>query len=211
MANNNRANASIYVMGGGLVKGKNGVWRTTNYNEGDKFGAIGDRASVVAASLLFKANPRLKVFVTGGKGQLSAVPGVPVIAKVIKGELIKLGVPGKNIFLETGANNTCQQLLALQKFFKTHQIIFTRLISNKHGLPRIKAMIEYKPELANLKKQVNNKKLIFTSAESVLIAKQSKIWAGKITKAYASRGIKQRIKMEQQGVRQIKNGTYRFK
>ena len=40
---------AIAVLGGNLVKDQSGKWRTTNFEEGDIFGALGDRLRVVAA------------------------------------------------------------------------------------------------------------------------------------------------------------------
>ena len=100
----------IVVLGGGLFRDQNGTWRTTNFNEGDEYGKLGDRLRVVAASFLSKEHPDLKLIVSGGKGQFAEVPDCPTLAVVLKKELTDLGVSPDNIIEESTSYNTFIQL-----------------------------------------------------------------------------------------------------
>ena len=79
----------LIVLGGGLFREPNGVWRTTNFNEaGDEYGKLGDRLRVVAASYLGRNNHDLKLIASGGRGQLTEIPGYPTLSTILKKELV---------------------------------------------------------------------------------------------------------------------------
>lgn len=203
---------TIVVLGGALVKDRCGHWRTTNYYEGDNFGICGSRLRVIAAGFLYKDNQRQSVIVSGGKGQLKDVlPGKITLASVIKEELVRIGIPAKNIIKEEKSGNTYQQLKELQKIIKTGVFKNIIIISNKYHLPRLRAMIKYAGDLRVLKKMFNLSKLKIKSAEEIAIKYKPKIWGGIIGRIYKSRELKERIKSEKQGAEQIKNGTYQLK
>src|SRR3989344_8965817 len=101
---------TIVVLGGGLVE-DGGKFRTTNFNEGDTFGALGDRLRVEAANVLFKRDPSSEIVALGGKGQYNQTSNYPPVSSVIKQELIELGVPEEQILAETKSGSTYQQLL----------------------------------------------------------------------------------------------------
>lgn len=199
-------------MGGGLIKDNN-KWRTTNFNDsGDNFGLSGDRLRVIAAGLLYKNKQAQLVIVSGGKGQLKNVlPGKLTLASVIKSELVKIGVPAKNIIKEEKSGNTYEQLKEIQKIINNKNFKKIVIISNKHHLPRLKAMIEYLGELRPLKEMTASLRLKIKSAESVVLKYEPTIWREVIDGVRESAAMKQRIKLEKQGVAQIKKGIYKFK
>lgn len=197
-------------MGGGLIN-DGGVWRTTNYDEGDKFGVIGDRAMVVAASLLFKNETGLLLVALGGRGQFAGSLSVPCVAEVIKKELIDLGVTLESILEEKESANTYQQLFKIQEIWQKENFASGRIISNKLGIKRILAMINYKEELSKLKILLRNKLIRVIASEEILLKFQPKIWRSVIEKAYASPAMARRIALEEQGTRQVKDGTYKYK
>lgn len=204
-------NKAIAVLGGGLVKEK-GKWRTTNFNDkGDKFGALGDRLRVVAASYLYKDNPEQIIIASGGRGQVKRGSDEPAVAIVIKKELEELGVPTNKIIKETKSKNTCAELIELQKIIKERGLKIIIIISNKYHLPRLQAMVKYCPNLAELKKMFAISKLTLKSAEDILIKHDPAAWRKIIAKAYNSAGTKERIKLEKKGVKDIKAGKYKFK
>ena len=86
---------------------------------------------------------------------------------------------------------------------KSEEVIF---ISNKWHLPRIKAMISYAP---GLEKEIKKAKLI--AAEEVVLKYDRQRWQPIISQAYKSKAIKKRIALEKQGVKQVKEGTYKFR
>ncbi|OHA13817.1 MAG: hypothetical protein A2909_00850 [Candidatus Tagabacteria bacterium RIFCSPLOWO2_01_FULL_39_11] len=201
----------LVILAGGLVK-EGGRWRTTTFDDaGDNFGISGDRLRVVAASFLYKDKQGELVIASGGKGQLKDIlPGKITLASVIKEELIKLGIPARNIIKEEKSGTTYQQLKELQKLLKKMAFRNVVIISNKHHLPRVLAMIKYVADLRPLKKMLNLPKLKIKSAEDIVIKYDSKVWRKIIARVRKGRAMKERIKLEKQGVKQIKNGTYQF-
>jgi len=199
-------NKAIAIFGGGLIK-ENGKWRTTNFNEGDEAGILGDRLRVEATFVLYQKY-KVKIFSIGGRGQLKNIPGSPAVATVIKKELIDLGVPVNFIKEENKSGRTWSQLQALKKIIARHRLTDIIVISNRYHLPRVKAMMQ---QDSGLKSMLDKKKIKLQSAEQVLMAYDRKKWKKIVDRAYLSNKMKSRIALERQGVKQIKNGTYNFK
>ncbi len=192
----------IIVLGGGLFRESNGNWRTTTFDEGDEYGKLGDRLRVVAASYLSKDDPNLKLIVSGGKGQLTEIPGCPTLSVVLRKELIELGISAENIIQENTAYNTYQQLknsLALVQELNLYQV---GIISNEYHLPRIAIFLESIP------RPKIHIKLI--SSEKILIDKDPANWESYIRNAYASEAMKQRITLEQKGIQDLREGKYKL-
>lgn len=193
----------IIVFGGGLFRETNGSWRTTNFNEtGDEYGELGDRLRVVAASYLAKDNPSLKMIVSGGKGQLTEIPGCPTLSIVLKKELIELGVNAENIMEENTAYNTFQQLKNSLVIVRKLNLSRVGIVSNEYHLPRVKVFLEH------ISKQNTGIKLI--SAEQILIRKAPGDWKQHIQNAYASETMKKRMALEEKGIQDLKDGKYKF-
>lgn len=187
---------------------QSGKWRTTNYFEGDNFGAMGDRLRVLAADCLFREDSEQLIIASGGKGQLRDIPDAPTVAEAIKNELIELSVPLGKIIKEEQSNNTWQQLQGLKNFISRGETESIKIISNVWHLPRIKAMIEMDKELFKLfEKNI----IILKSAEDILVVNNPKKWKKEIVDAYGSEAMKERIRLEEKGVAQIKDGTYKLK
>lgn len=202
----------IAVFGGWIVKEK-GKWRTTNFKEADDSFALGDRLRVVAAARLYeqskKANSKVAIWVSGGKGKLAKIPDAPTVASVIKNELETLGIPSVSIEMDEHSGTTYEQLYQLNRLFtKKKKSGDIALISNEYHLPRIRAMIEYAPDLQQLKEHLQNGSLAVVSAESVLSG--NKEWKAVIKKAYQSTAMKKRIASENLGVTDIEQGTYTY-
>lgn len=199
-------NNLIIILGGGIIK-RNGIWRTTNFSEGDKFGVDGSNIRVIAAKYLYEHDSDAFIIASGGKGQYKNIADFPPVAKVIKKELIDLGIPKNKIICETKSGNTYQQLKALKKIISEYNFKEVIIISNEHQLPRIKAMLEFAPYIKNIYAQT---KIIIESAEKILIKYAGEKYENMIKKAYQSEPIRNRIKIEKKGVNQIKDGTYKF-
>lgn len=204
---------AIIIFGGSLKNGFQG-WRTTYFNEKDKFGSLGDRLRVLAGNFLYKNfvkyNPNLKILTSGGKGQLKIKNnGAPCVSEVLKKELIDLGVKSNKIFTEKFSSSTYQQLKELNKIILKKKFKKIILISNEYHLPRIRAMMNYGKKLKNLKRMLSEKKIVLSSAEKILLIYNPK-WKKIITKAYKSKLMKKRIKLEKKGVMDIKNGLYKL-
>lgn len=199
---------AIVIIGGGLVKDKKGFWRTNNFDDpGDHTGTTGDRLRVEAGALLYRHAPETLVITSSYKGYLKHIPDSPVIAHVLKQELITLGVPEKKIITEDTSNTTHQNLQKLLPMFKKYHIKNITIVSNRWHLPRIKAMLVHHSEL---KKAYQNIVLHFAAAEDVLIKHSPEEWRPIVEKAYASKKMRERMKLERIGIEQIKNGTYQF-
>lgn len=196
---------ALVVLCGGLKKDASGHWRTTNFDEGDEFAAIGDRLRVLAAHVLYQAKAGQIIIASGGRGQLSAVADAPPAARVLTEELVGLGVPAADIIEESESGTTYEQLVALKKIVTEHPVAGIAIISNRWHLPRITAMFERFPEFAELKKIVS---LELIAAENVLMVNNRAVWEPIITKAYSSEAIKKRIALEERGIEDIKQGTY---
>lgn len=204
----------IVILGGNLKKNKNG-WRITNFDEGDNFGVLGDRLRVVAGRYLYarasKNNPDVFIIVLGGKGQLKNIKGAPDTAEVLKKELIKFGVSSKKIIEEKKSGNTFEQLLALNKIAVKRDLKNAVLISNRYHLPRVKTMIEfYSNRLKFLSVMLAAGNLKLVSAEKVCVAHNKDKWYEIIRKTYASEGMKKRMQLEKQGIKDLKEGMYKL-
>jgi phage pi2 protein 07 len=196
----------LVVLGGILVKDKEGFWRTTKFSEGDNYGASGDYLRVYAACYLAKKNPASLIIVLGGRGQLKAVKDSPAVASIIKKELMALSIPKQKILVETKSGNTASQLWALAKILKEKKIQKINLISNAYHLPRIKAMIKYLPKLSRAYQKV---KINFVAAEKVVLATKVKKWQKIIKLALKSPAFKRRIQLEKKGILDLKKGLYK--
>ena len=198
---------AIAVLGGSLVKEKSGRWRTTGFEEGDNFGVQGDRLRVIAAGLLYKKDGVL-IIALGGRGQLKDVPDSPAVSEVIKDELIELGVRPEDIFCEKNSGSTFEQLRELGDIAGKENLEALTIITNEYHLPRVRAMVQYNPVLT---KAFSHCRLVFKSAESVLLEYDSETWKEVISAAYKSDAVKKRIASEMAGAEQIKDGTYVYR
>lgn len=204
---------AVVILGGGLVKDKNG-WRTTKFNEGDNFGGLGDNLRVAAGFFLYKdfykSISDLMVAVLGGRGQLKDVPDAPTVASVLKRELIKFGIPADKILEEDQSGNTYQQLKELQKLILDKGWDDISVISNQYHLPRVSAMIECGEELKELRQMLAIGKINLLAAEKILVDYDAINWKDYIKKAYADESMKRRVELEQKGVADIKSGAYKL-
>lgn len=197
----------IVVLSGGLIC-ENGVWRTTRYDEkGDTFGALGDRARVEAAVLLYAEHSGAVMVVSGGKGQYKNNPNAPTLSSVLKRELIELGVPAGRIIEENASDNTWQQLQNLKMLMEREKFNSVLIVSNEWHLPRVLAMVEKDADLRRLSSAGT---IRCESAEKILLARDPGAWKAVIERAYQSDGIKKRIALERKGVEEIKAGMYRL-
>lgn len=198
---------TIAIMGGGLVKDKKSIWRTTNFDEGDDFGISGDRLRVFAAWYLYRENPAIRIIVLGGKGQLAKIHDAVPVSEAMRCEMLALGIPKEKITIETRSGSTYQQLQALKRIMEGAEWGKVSLISNRYHLPRISAMIVIDKEL---NQKYEAKTLLLEAAEDIVIRSEPHRWEAIIKKAYKSKAMKERIALEQKGVRQIQDGTYVF-
>ncbi|MBU1131469.1 YdcF family protein [Patescibacteria group bacterium] len=205
-----KSKEAIVVLSAGIKKDSQGEWKNTDLNQEDNsYGAPGGNLRVLAASILYKQNPDQYIIASGGRGWdiKNDKAGRPDLSKIIKAELTDLGIPGEVIIEENNSNNTYQQLKELKKIIENYNLKYLKIITNQWHVHRVKAMLEHLDELKDLLKQVEIK---FITAEEVVIKDNPGKWQKEIDSVYQSDWLKQRIKMEQQGLKQIKNGTYKY-
>lgn len=197
----------VIILGGGIKREDTGQWRTTEFNETDAFGALGDRLRVLAGSMRFHDNPQHHILVLGGKGQLKEVPEAPAVSEVIKHELLEMSIPEASIITETESNNTYEQMQKLKDFIGEQETREFLLISNRYHLPRIEAFIGQDEVL---QKMFQDKKLHVEAAEDIVI-EHDPTWKEKIEEIYKRKDIQERIEKELEGARQIREGSYKFR
>ena len=200
---------TIIVMGGGLKKTANG-WRSTYFNEGDCFGATGDNIRVLAAAIIYlkakKNGNNILLIPSGSKGQYKNIVKIPAVSSVLKKELQNLGVSKKDILEDDQSGSTFQTLLFINKLILKNKFGRIGILSNQYHLPRIRAFLEYAPQL-----QLKNRVVSLISAEQILIKYEPRLWKTKIVTAYRNSAFKKRMAMEKKGVLEIKKGIYEFK
>jgi len=201
----------MVVLGGALIKDIDANWRTADFNDaGDQFGISGDRLRVIAAHYLYQDDLN-QLFIASGSGlagQLQNISDAPHLSEVLKKELIALGIPAEKIIEERNSNDTYQQLQELKKIVQQEGYDDVTLVSNIYHLPRIEAMIEVDREL---KAMFDSGRLKVTAAEDILMAYEPAVWQETIERGYNSQAMQARIKLEQQGIKDIKEGKYKFK
>jgi DUF218 domain len=203
-----RKRTLLAILGGDLVEDASGQWRTTTAKDpGDQYGILWDRLRLEAGWALYQGDPQLYLVVLGGK---SDKPGAPLIAMVMKQELMELGVPGEAIVTEEESTTTYQQLLGLQEIVQERAGDHVRILTNAYHLTRVQAMIEDGPKLSTLKDLLAVGRLTVQAAEEVLVERDPETWRAEIDTVYQSEAMQARINREANGVRQIRQGTYRF-
>lgn len=200
---------TVAVFGGGMIRDEHGKWRTTRFEEtGDNFGVMGDYIRVLAAKEIYKKNQKVTIITIGSKGQFSHIPDAPALAKLLKQELIAYGIPENAVIEEKNGGNTYQQIIAIAELIKNSSFKKCGLISNRYHLPRIRAMIEHNE---TLKKSLNPDTIIYLCAEDILIElDHQNNWKEMLEKVYESKAMKERIALEDKGVKEIVEGRYRY-
>lgn len=199
---------AIIVLSAGIKQDAAGRWVSTDLTaEDNQHGAPGGTLRVLAAAALAQRYPHATIVASGGKG-FDVPPGTPedrpLLCDIIRDELIDAGVPLERIVLEGNSSTTYQQLLELEHLAAVRGWKLLAIVSNTWHLPRIGAIIEAKiPQLSGFADLI--------SAEDVLVEADSIRWKSFLDEAYSSRFVADRKASEEQGVADIRNGTYRFR
>ena len=200
--------AAVVILGGGLTQISEGRWRTTTFEDpGDDFGILGDRLRVDAAYYLYRDNPESILIVSGGKGQLANILDAQSVAEVIKNELIELGIPENCIVTESESDNTFQQLIAIAHIIEQKNFSEATLLTNRFHVERVKTMVEMNQDLKQIFDQKN---IQYLSAEEILLEHDRKRWHEMIEQAYESEAMQKRIKLEEKGIRELREGKYKL-
>lgn len=199
---------AIFILGGGARRGEDGRWQTIDWNITDAhFGRTADRLRVIAASVLYRRDPKSVLVASGGQGQLHGMlPRGLTIASIMKQELVMLGVPERAILLEDASHTTAEQLSLLVGIIEKNNLGRIMVLSNRWHIPRVQAFIEHSPQCTSLKSMA----IETISAEEVLLEDDPATWRSKIDEVYADPSTKAIIESEQKGVKAIREGTYRY-
>jgi hypothetical protein len=201
---------AVCVLSAGIKKNEKGEWTSTDLTkEDDVLGAPGGKLRVAAASYLYKNNPESIIIASGGRGWdvRDDESNRPNLAEILKRELIDLGVSESSVIKENKSNKTFEQLKELKKIIVREDFAELTIITNDYHLPRVKAMLEYDDDLHEL---LDNGRILLRSAEEICLRYDRKKWQNIIKEDYESEEMKKRIEREENGVKQIKNGIYKF-
>jgi uncharacterized SAM-binding protein YcdF (DUF218 family) len=201
---------AIVILSAGVKKNKNSTWSNTNLTkQSNQYGAPGGKQRAVAASYLHKIIPDSFFIACGGRGRdgKNASVNRPNLCQITKNELLKLDIPENKIIVENKSNTTFEQLQELKKIILKFKLSPVIIISNKYHLPRLKAMIGMD---TILNRYLVGGKINLASAEKILLRYNSEKWKKIIEQAYSSKWMRDRIKKEMQGVKDIKNNNYKF-
>jgi len=197
----------IYVLGGDIAKdAMTGKWHTLDENDCDKFGIMYDRWRVEAAAVLWR-KLGYPVVVSGGESNREGVVAPVKISNVMASELTQLGVPSTAIAEDDTSFNSYQQLVSLRNFLADHETKEVFILTNEYHLPRVKAFIEYAPDLASLREAP----LYFVACEDTLLAADKEKWQARIDKARAKPEWAARVALELRGAGRIAKGEYPFR
>lgn len=201
---------ALILLGAGIKKNTSGRWVSTELSREDNMlYAPGGIVRVEAVALLTQQYSKIPLVISGGMGcdaSKDAEQDRPMISEIVRDELIALGFTPQQIILETISNNTYQQLHEIEKLCKKNQWKRIMVVTNRYHTARVQAMLTYK-----FSSFTSNTDIALCSAEDIVIQKNREKWEAFIIKEYESDYMKERIDRENQGVRQIKNGTYTFR
>ncbi|MBU0660593.1 YdcF family protein [Patescibacteria group bacterium] len=201
---------ALLFLSAGIIQDSQGNWISTQLeNPLGKGFAPGGETRLWATKYLFDQKEFDYIMVPGGKGNDKNLADVvhPSIYTIVLQELIDMEIPEDKIIGEEQSNNTYEQLLYSIDLLKKNDVGSVTIISSDYHIPRIKAMITYKKELAFY----NDIQTIFVLAEELCINMDPTRWKDHIEKVYASSWMNNLQKKEEQGIQQIKDGTYLFK
>lgn len=200
----------IVLLASGIKQDAGGRWVTTNLTQEDNaHGGPGGTLRICAAALLLGEYPHVKIITGGAKG-FDVREGVPedrpLLADILRDELLESGVFPERIILQRNSNNTYQELQELECLVGELGLKQLIILTSRWHVERLHAMIDIKfPQLRG------SVSLEVVVAEDVLIARDPAKWRSFIEDAYASEWMAERMRREQNGVLQIHAGTYQFR
>jgi hypothetical protein len=183
---------------------KDGKWQTSGVGDpGDHAGATFDRFRVLAGFALSQKYPNAKLLLSGGAQH----EGEPSCAKVLEDELSELGVAKERMELEERSQSVHQQLYEIGKLAGEKHLPHLLIITNDWHHPRLKAMMEHAPKL-EMWKDISWERI---DAEQVMLDSGNADWAAMVAAERSHPKFAERVGMEEQGVRDVIAGVYRYK
>jgi len=195
---------AVCIISGGIKRNEAGEWVSSDFVRSD-CGPLGSNIRLLAGYYLYEKDPQRIMIVSGGHGECGRIlPEGLSLSGVLKRELIEHGVPEKSIIEENQSNNTYQQLRALDHIIKQHTLKRIFVVSNTYHISRIKAMLQFAPDLTEVAKVAE------TVFADDIVTQHDLSQRVVIDEAYNREPTLSVIAKEIEGVKQIKNGTYRF-
>jgi hypothetical protein len=183
---------------------KDGKWQTSGVDDpGDHAGATFDRFRVLATSVLAVQYPQAKLLLSSG----ARYPDTPSGATVAARELTELGVDPGRFILEEHSQSVHGQLYEIGKMAVTQKFGHMLLVTNDWHHPRVVAMIKHAPHV-EMWKDLSWESI---SAEQVMLDSGNSIWQKMVAAERVHPKYVERVEMEEQGVRQVVEGTYKYK
>lgn len=181
---------------------KDGVWRTSGVDDpGDHAGATFDSFRILAGATLARRHPDALLILSGG-----AQPGAESCASVARRELIELGLNENRMILEERSHSVHQQLYEIGTIAKTRRLRHLLLVTNEWHHPRLQAVIEHAPKL-EMWRELEWERV---DAEHIMLESGNPEWAAMVAAERVHPKLVERITMEEQGARQVIDGTYRY-
>ena len=208
---------AVFVLSGSIEFHENQGFRSPSYASGDQNGITGSRARVIAASEIAKAFPEITIVTTSDSTPLDQ----PSDASVMKEELLERNVDSGQIELEEESTSTHTELLEMMKIAMERGWSKVALVTNDYHIPRAKLMFEKletipgglisEEEFAAVKAfRESGIQVEFISAEAI-ISNANHLYKTLIDKVHKGEGYKNRVEREQNGVRELEEGTYKLR
>ncbi len=201
---------AILLLAAGIKQNDHGHWESSDLDEPSDFlGTPGGKVRVLATSYLFQSGEYDFILVPGGRGRDRNIQGTPhpSICEILTSELIKEGIHKEHILGEESANTTYEQLQRATSLLRDHTLNKVDVVTNRYHARRVKAMMEIDPYFHDL---LAKKQSQVIDAEDVCIEHDAGRWEELIQQVYAGEAMKLRIQQEEQGIKQIQEGTYRY-
>ena len=183
---------------------KDGVWQTSEVGDpGDHAGATFDRFRVLASVVLAAKYPEALLVLSGGTQDSKS----PSCAAVLKKELLELGVSEGRMILEERSQSVHQQLYEIGVLAERQRLGHLLVVTNEWHHSRLRAMIEHAPRLA-MWAELSWEPI---DAEQVMLKTGNPQWTAMVAAERTHPKLVERIAMEERGVEQVIDGTYRYK
>lgn len=203
----NSAYDVVVILGGNIRKRKDGVWRTTNFEEGEEK-SIGAHGRIVAAADLYrKGKAKNFIVCTGVSSHLPGQPGIldpeaPTEAEIMASELERQGVPKELIIKEDRSDSTLANIIEALKIIKDRDFKSVALLTSFWHLERAMVMMEsQRPDIEGIS-------ITPLSSEDIL-AERSRHHKNLIEKVKKTPSMEKRIKAEKKGLEAFKSGNYK--
>ncbi len=201
----------------------------TDFRHGDNAGTLGAGMRMVAAvQMYFDKKAKNFVFSTGISDPSRAKYGppfgeenIPTEAKVYGDKFIKtitgLSDQGKRdtvslespqVFHEDKSKNTATNIVEVLRMIKEHGWQKVSIVTSNYHIPRTQAL--YQAALEHFKKDLPDVVIDFIPAEDYVRTSRPGEYDDVIEKYYDTEEMKKRMQNEQNGVNQIKEGTYKL-